>query len=92
MAVGVDEGTRTARVIADCAVDEAFDLESVERLVLEQRLGHCIESAAVLRHELASAVLLRAQDPLDLLVDDPRGLVRVVAGVYEVLAEEDRTL
>ena len=41
---------------------------------------------------LAAALLLLAQDPLDLLVDDPGGLVAVVAGVHEVLAEEHLAL
>ena len=46
----------------------------------------------MLAEHLAAAVLLLAQDPLDLLVDDPGGLVGVVAGVHEVLAEEHRAL
>ena len=41
---------------------------------------------------LAAAVLFVAEDVLDLFVDDARGLVGVVAGVHEVLAEEHRAL
>ena len=42
--------------------------------------------------DLAGAVLLVAQDPLDLFVDHACGLVGVVAGVHEVLTEEDGAL
>ena len=39
-----------------------------------------------------AAVLLLAEDALDLLVDHPGGLVGVVAGVHEVLAQEHLAL
>ena len=60
--------------------------------MLEQRLGHRLEPGAVLGEHLAGAVLLVAQDALDLFVDDAGGLVGVVARVHEVLAEEHRAL
>ncbi len=55
-------------------------------------LRHRVEAGAVLGEHLAAAVLLVAEDPLDLFVDDAGGLVGVVARVHEVLAEEDRAL
>ena len=68
------------------------DLGAVERLALEQRAGDGLEPVAVLTEHLAGAVLLVAQDALDLLVDHARGLVGVVAGVHEVFAQEHRAL
>ena len=41
---------------------------------------------------LAAAFLGLAEDALDLFVDHPGGVVGVVAGVHEVLAEEDLAL
>ena len=61
--------------------------------MLEQAPGHEVEAVAVGGEELLAAALAVPQDLFDLLVDDPGGLVGVVAGVaHEVLSEEDLTL
>ena len=68
------------------------DLFAAQRLPFEQAPSDAVEAGPVLGEHLAAPVLLVAQDPLDLFVDDPRGLVGVVAGVHEVFAEEHRAL
>src|SRR5689334_11645672 len=83
---------RATGLVSHRRVDEPADLRAVERLALEQRARHRLEAGPVLAEHLAGAVLLLAEDALDLLVDDARGLVGVVAGVDEVLAQEHRAL
>ena len=65
---------------------------AVEGLALEQRPGHGVEPAPVSAQELDGPFLLVAQDAGDLGVDHPGRVLRVVAGVHEVLAEEDHAL
>jgi len=74
-------------------VDELRDLGAVERLPLEQRRGRPRRapgrySVSVLR--VRSSCVRRMCS--DLFVDHAGGVVGVVAGVHEVLTEEDRAL
>ena len=73
-------------------VDQAGHLGAVDGLVVEQGAGDGVEAAAVLAEQLHGPLLLVAQDPLDLVVDDPGGVLGVVPGVHEVLAQEDHAL
>ena len=73
-------------------VDQAGHLGAVDDLVVEQGAGDGVEAAAVLAQHLHGPLLLGAQDPLDLVVDDLGRVLGVVARVHEVLAQEDLPL
>src|SRR5262249_54781934 len=91
-AVGPQRHPGPTALVAHRGVDELGDLVAVDGLPLEQRLRHRDQPGPVLGERGAGAVLLVAQDALDLFVDHPGGLVGVVAGVHEVLAQEHRAL
>ena len=61
-------------------------------LELEQGVRHGLEAGLVLAQHGGGAGLLLPEDPGDLFVDDPARVLGVVAGVHEVLAEEDHAL
>src|SRR4051794_36015619 len=69
-AVGPGDETRSADLPPHRVVDDGGDLFAAQRLAFAQRLRHAVETRAVLRKDLAAAILLVAQDPLDFLVDD----------------------
>ncbi len=57
-----------------------------------KRPGDGVEPAAVLAQHVHGPLLLGAQDALDLVVDDLRGVLGVIPGVHQVLAQEDLSL
>ena len=88
----LDHPARAARLPSQRLIDQPGDFVAVERLAVEERLRDRIEAGAVATERLAGAAFLLPEDALDLFVDHARGLVGVITGVHEVLAEEDRAL
>ena len=73
-------------------VHQIPDRLAVDGLFVEEAAGDRVEPAPVPAQRLERPLLLGAEDQLDLVVDDLAGVLRVVAGVHEVLTEEDLAL
>src|SRR6267142_4564461 len=71
---------------------DVADLVGVDRLVLEQRLGHRLDLVAVVFQQLARKVVLDVDDAADLAVDLLHGRLRDVLVRLDRAAEEDLAL
>src|SRR5438128_723217 len=81
-----------ATVHASELAQDLVDLRAVDRLALEERLGHLVEHLEVAAQEELGALVGLEQDAAHLGVDMDGGLLRVVDLLREVAAEEDLLL
>src|SRR5436309_3272184 len=81
-----------ATVHASELAQDLVDLRAVDRLALEERLGHLVEHLEVAAQEELGALVGLEQDASHLGVDMDGGLLRVVDLLREVAAEEDLLL
>src|ERR1051326_4250731 len=72
--------------------DDAAYLHGVERLALQQRLGETHHHVAVLLDDVARALVLLADDALDLLVDLDGRVLGEVSVLRDLAAEENLLL
>src|SRR5437667_1180051 len=84
-------GRRTpeATVLSPELAEDLVDLGAVDRLALEERLGHLVEHLEVAAQEELGALVGLEQDAAHLGVDLDGGLLGVVDLLREVAAEED---
>ena len=91
-----DGGVRLDAVLVDGptvgGVDQPTDRLAVDGLLVEQGPGHGVETAPVAGQHLEGPLLLGPEDDLHLVVDDLAGVLGVVPGVHEVLAQEHLAL
>src|SRR5216110_2771869 len=81
-----------ATVLSPELAEDLVDLCAVDRLALEERLGHLVEHLEVATQEELGALVGLEQDAAHLGVDLDGGLLRVVDLLREVAAEEDLLL
>ena len=77
------------RVVQRMAVGEAANLVGVENFARQQRVGDVHQPLLVLAEERRAALVLVADDALDLAVDLERGVFAVVGVLRDLAAEED---
>src|SRR5437773_2484223 len=78
-----------ATVLGPELPEDLVDLAAVDRLALEERLGHLVEHLEVAAQEELRALVGLEQDAAHLGVDLDGGLLGVVDLLREVAAEED---
>src|SRR5205814_1988356 len=78
-----------ATVLSPELAEDFVDLGAVDRLALEERLGHLVEHLEVAAQEELGALVGLEQDAAHLAVDLDGGLLGVVDLLREVAAEED---
>src|SRR5215467_15047793 len=88
----IDRARRRLRRPRRTALHDVLDLLGVERLPLEQRLGHRFDLVAVLLDELARQRVLLVDDPPDFLVDLLHGRLGDVLLRRDRAAEENLAL